>query len=467
MPLPIQRRLILYCTVTFAVLLTLVGVGSYRFLAQQLDVDATDDLDELTTGLHGYLQFEDGQPLLVFDDRDDNQAAFVHKAARYYQIYDANDGGLLTQSDGMAFLGLHLTVDDVRSLLNRPETDDVQTAYGRFRFSTSVVTAPSGDRYLLRVGASLDPMDAARRRYLELLLSLAFPTVLATLGVVWWMSGRALTPLNTLATEARRVDIATLHRRLPVRGTGDQLDEVSIAFNETLANLESAVEEMRQFSSALAHEVRTPLAALRGEIELSLLRPRSDAEWRARAESQIEEIDKLTRLVNQLLTLARADAGEIPLAREPVDIAALAVHVTDQLEAVAQATDVTLRAVAAEPIHVVGDRQWLERLILNLLDNALKYTPPGGDICVTVSRSGTQARIEVADTGVGIPADALPHIFERFFRVDVSRSSAVEGAGLGLSLAKWIVDRHKGRIGVRSEPGRGSTFTVTLPSPLH
>src|SRR5262245_29221497 len=202
MPLPIQRRLILYCTVTFAVLLTLVGVVSYRFLGQQLDVDASDDLDELTTGLHGYLQFEDGQPLLVFDDRDDNQAAFVHKAARYYQIYDASDGGLLTQSDGMAFLGLHLTLDDVRRLLDRPETDDVQTAYGRFRFSTSIVMAPSGERYLLRVGASLDPTDAARRRYLELLLSLAFPTVLATLGVVWWMSGRALTPLNTLATEA-------------------------------------------------------------------------------------------------------------------------------------------------------------------------------------------------------------------------------------------------------------------------
>src|SRR5258705_1629467 len=132
MPLPLQRRLILFCSLTFTLLLTVVGIASYRFLVQQLDVDATADLEELTTGLHGYVQFDEGRPGIVFDDKDDDETAFVHKAARYYQIYGAVDGGLLTQSDGMTPLGLHLTPDEVRASLGHPIPYDVQTAYGRF-----------------------------------------------------------------------------------------------------------------------------------------------------------------------------------------------------------------------------------------------------------------------------------------------------------------------------------------------
>jgi signal transduction histidine kinase len=198
-------------------------------------------------------------------------------------------------------------------------------------------------------------------------------------------------------------------------------------------------------------------------MELALLRPRSDSEWRASAGSQIEEIDKLTRMVNQLLTLARAEAGEIPLAHDAVDLGALAATVTEQLEPVAQARDLDLRCVVHQPVTVTGDGGWLERLLLNLLDNAIKYTPARGHILVGVSREHNHARLDVADSGPGIHADAIPHIFERFYRVDPSRSSTVEGAGLGLSLVKWIVDRHQGRIDVRSEPGKGSTFTIWLP----
>jgi signal transduction histidine kinase len=223
---------------------------------------------------------------------------------------------------------------------------------------------------------------------------------------------------------------------------------------------------MRQFSSALAHELRTPLAALRGEMELALLRPRSESEWRISAASQIEEIDKLTRMVNQLLTLARAESGEIPLARQAVDLGALAATVTEQLEPVAQAKNLNLQCIVNQPVTVTGDSGWLERLLLNLLDNAMKYTPAPGDIRVSVSREANHARVDVRDTGPGISADAVPHIFERFYRVDPARSSAVEGAGLGLSLAKWIVDRHSGRIDVTSEPGKGSTFTIWLPISL-
>jgi len=463
MTLPFQTRLILFCTVTFALLLAVLSLASYRLLAQQLDVDASADLAALTDGLHGYVRFADGTATIVFDEQDADQAAFVHAATRYYQIYDGKDGRLVVQSPGLEPLGLRLTPGEVRMFLDEPTPYDIQTAYGHYRISNSVLSPAPGGRYLLQVGASLDGMDAALKRYLEVLLLRTLPALFITLLVVWWMARRALAPLTTLAAEARRVNIDTLHRRLHTRGTGDQLDDVASAFNETLANLENAFGEMRQFSSALAHELRTPLAALRGEMELALLRPRSDSEWRASAGSQIEEIDKLTRMVNQLLTLARAEAGEIPLAHDAVDLGALAATVTEQLEPVAQARDLDLHCIVHQPVTVRGDGGWLERLLLNLLDNAIKYTPASGHILVGISRENNLARLDVADSGPGIHADAIPHIFERFYRVDPSRSSTVEGAGLGLSLVKWIVDRHQGRIDVRSEPGKGSTFTIWLP----
>ncbi|HEY3045093.1 MAG TPA: ATP-binding protein [Vicinamibacterales bacterium] len=463
MTLRFQTRLILFCTVTFVLLLAVLSLASYRLLAQQLDLDATADLAELTTGLHGYLRIENGVPAVEYDEKDADQAAFVHEATRYYQIYDAGDGRLLVQSPGLEPLGLHLTPGEVRMFLDEPTPYDIQTAYGRYRISNSVLSPASGRRYLLQVGASLDSMDAALNRYLDLLLWRAVPSLFLTLVAVWWMARRALAPLTTLAAEARRVKIGTLDRRLSTRGTHDQLDEVAVAFNETLAHLEGAVGEMRQFSSALAHELRTPLAALRGEMELGLLRSGSELEWRRSAASQIEEIDKLTRMVNQLLTLARAESGEIPLARGVVDLGALAASVTEQLEPVAQAKDLDLQCVVHQPVTVTGDSGWLERLLLNLLDNAIKYTRSPGHIHVDVSRENNHARVDVSDTGSGIPADAVLHVFERFYRVDPARSSTVEGAGLGLSLAKWIVDHHQGRIDVTSEPGTGSTFTIWLP----
>ena len=464
MILRFQTRLVLWCTATFIALLIGFSVVSYRLLARQLNQDADADIVELTTGLHGYLRFDGGTPALVFDENDADQAAFVRDATRYYQIYDADDGRLLVESQEVEPLGLHFTPAEVREFLDDPTPYDIQTDYGRFRISNSLIAPVSGGRYLLQVGTSLDAMDDALRLYLHVMLWWALPSLLVVVVVVWWMTHTAVAPLTALATEARRVGIATLDHRLPTRGAGDQLDEVATAFNETLSRLEGAVGEMKQFSSALAHELRTPLTALRGEIELTLLVPAVDPELTKRATSQIEEIDRLTRLINQLLTLARAESGEIALARQPVDLAVLATNVSEQLEPVAQARHLDLKCVANQPVMATGDLGWLERCLLNLLDNAIKYTPHGGRVRVCVSYDGDHARVDVRDTGIGMAPGVIPHIFERFYRGDPARSSAVEGAGLGLSLVKWIVDRHDGRIEVQSGIGRGSSFAIWLPA---
>jgi signal transduction histidine kinase len=223
---------------------------------------------------------------------------------------------------------------------------------------------------------------------------------------------------------------------------------------------------MRQFSAALAHELRTPLTALRGEIELSLRTPQPAEETGRALASQLEELDKLKRLIDHILTLARAEAGEIPLAREPVDVAALARSIADQLEPVAQAHGIQLSCDAPGAAIVSGDEPWLERMVLNLLDNAIKFTPEGGHVSLQARTDDGQAVLVFRDDGRGIDAASLPHVFERFFRADPSRSSSTAGAGVGLALVKWIVERHGGRVAATSTAGTGSTFTVWLPSQI-
>jgi signal transduction histidine kinase len=220
---------------------------------------------------------------------------------------------------------------------------------------------------------------------------------------------------------------------------------------------------MRQFSAALAHELRTPLAALRGEIELALRGLGRNEEERTRLASQIEELDRLARLIDQILTLARAESGQIRLTFAPVDVGELAASLVEQLEPVAQARTIDLRCERNGTVLVTGDAGWLQRLLLNLLDNAIKFTQEGGHVVLRVSRDAGRARIDVRDTGIGMSSEVTPHVFERFFQADPARSSDTDGAGVGLSLVKWIVDRHDGTIAVDSRVGEGSTFTVLLP----
>jgi signal transduction histidine kinase len=243
----------------------------------------------------------------------------------------------------------------------------------------------------------------------------------------------------------------------------DELEDVTLAFNETLGRLERSIGEMRQFSTALAHELRTPLAALRGEIELAL-RATRDVDLQQSLASQIEDIDRLTRLIEHVLTLARAESGQIPLSFGAVDLGELANSLVETLEPVANARTIALRCEPAPVVVALGDAGWLERLVLNLIDNAMKFTREGGCVIVRVSRHGERACLEVADTGIGMTPDVAAHVFERFYQADPSRSSPSGGAGLGLSLVKWIVDRHHGTVSVESTPEKGSTFRVALPA---
>ena len=463
MTLSLRARLAAISTIVFGLLLAALSLVSYKVLSRRLDADVTERLTELTDGLHGYLRFDNDTTSVAFDESDNDQAAFVHEATRYFQVYDAGTGRLLTESSGLAPLALHLTPGEVQAFRAEPRPFDIETEYGRLRISNSVRTTADRRAYLLQVGVSLAPMDATLVRYRDLLLWAVPMALLVATAASWWLSAFALLPLSRVAAAAHEIDVQTLARRLPGRGAGDELDQVVEAFNGTLGRLEHAVGEMRQFSAALAHELRTPLAALRGEIELASRRPGASPAQRDGLASQMEEIDRLTRLIDHILTLARAESGQIRLTQGPVNLTDLAASLVEQLEPIAAAKSIDLTCAGSEAVIVQGDASWLQRLLLNLVDNALKFTRENGRVVVRVTREANAARIDVRDTGVGLsPADAQ-QVFERFFRADPARSSSNEGAGLGLSLVQWIAAQHRGTVTVQSRLGEGSTFTVTLP----
>jgi heavy metal sensor kinase len=444
-PLTLRTRLTLLYAGVLALLFTTLGIAYYHAFARQLDIDANTTLSEITSGVHGYLRFEQGMPVLDYDSADPAQVSFIEEATRYYQVYDVKTGRLLVQSPALEPLGVQYTPDEVRAFGSQPRVQEVQTDQRRIRFSNSVIAPGDGESYLLQVGVPLDPMDEALGRFLGLLLWSVPAAILVGALASRWIAGRALVPLVRLAEATRTIEVTDLRRRLPIRGAGDELDEVAQSFNGALARLEQAVIEMRQFSTAIAHELRTPLAALRGETELALIQARSPDEYRRGLESQLESLDRLARLISQLLTLARAEAGDIPLKRERVDLADLCASVVEQLEPVAQAHGLTLgcQAVTGD-VSVTGDRGWIERLLLNLLDNAIKFTPAGGRVTVRVIQDGDSARLEVEDTGVGM-------------------QDGGDTGGLGLRLVKWIADRHNATIDVASRPGAGTTFTLKFP----
>lgn len=460
--LPLRTSLTLFYTLVIAVLLTTLGVGYHAALVNQLEADAASNLEERARGLHGYLQFRNGEPVLVYNADDADEAAFIADATRYYQVYDAGTGRLLVQSPGMQALGLTYTASEVRELGDATPLSDLKTDRGRIRLFTSSVTAATGEKYIVQVGELLDRVDATLAGFDRILLWRLGAGLVAAALVGRWLAGRALSPLGRLARDAHAIDIRSLHSRLPTRGAGDELDQVVVSFNEALGRVERSVLEMRQFSSALAHELRTPLAILRGEAELALRTSTPPERIRQTIESQIDEFDRLTRLINQILTLARAESGDITLARDAVDLSVLSRSVTEQMEPVAEARSVALTCSAADNVVVTGDAGWLQRLLLILIDNAIKFTPGGGRVGVELSSTDGRTCLAVSDTGPGVRPEARLHLFEPFYRGDAARATQADGAGLGLALARWIADRHGASIDVSSNVDGGSTFALTF-----
>jgi heavy metal sensor kinase len=320
-----------------------------------------------------------------------------------------------------------------------------------------------GVSFLIETGAPMDGVQADLKKWV-LFLAAMLPVVLAiALGGGFILVKRALLPVDRIAASAQRISSQNLSERLPVAQTGDELERLSVALNLMIERLDAAFRHSRRFVADASHELRTPLTVLHGELETLVQQPQFTAEWRERVGSALEEVDRLAHIVEGLFAISRLDAGEAAAEWVALDLAQLAGATADQMSLLAEDKQIKLSCEALMGVWVEGDRARLKQVVVNLLDNAIKYTPRGGAIELKVGRQDGKAFLEVSDNGIGIPAEALPRVFERFFRVDDARSREQGGAGLGLSIVKSICAAHHGRVEVSSEPGRGSRFHVELP----
>jgi two-component system OmpR family sensor kinase len=283
----------------------------------------------------------------------------------------------------------------------------------------------------------------------------------------YFLAPRSLAPVAEMGKQAERIGAANLHERLEVRNANDELGGLTRTFNELLDRLDRSFERQRRFISDASHELRTPVSILRGEAEVALSQlSRSPEEYRESLAVLHEEAQRLARIVEDLFTLTRADAGEYPLTQSDFYLDELAADCVRATRALAQAKSIKLAAVTPEEMPMHGDEDLLRRMILNLLDNAIKYTPAGGNVSVRCGSVPDGYELSVTDSGPGIPVEMQSRVFERFFRADRarSRSGADGGAGLGLSIARWIAEAHLGRIDLVRSDATGSTFTASIPA---
>jgi heavy metal sensor kinase len=316
--------------------------------------------------------------------------------------------------------------------------------------------------------AVVEPFDAAATQLDELrrVLYIAMPLAILIAGLGGYLlASKSIAPLNSIAGQAEAITDRNLHTRLDARGARLEFARLAAVFNELLSRLDLSFERMRDFMADASHELRTPLSIIRGEAEVALSHVRQPAEYRESLAIIQDEASRLTRLVDDLLNLARADSGHDRLQPEELYLNDLVEECCRPAQAQARQKGVRLVTSVNSDVPFRGDARLLRRLVANLLDNAIRYTPADGQVSVRLESAETDIRIVVADTGIGIPAESLDKIFERFYRVDKSRSRAEGGFGLGLSIVKWITEAHDGRIEVVSKPGEGSVFTVLLPMP--
>lgn len=325
-----------------------------------------------------------------------------------------------------------------------------------------------GEYLLIRSGQSLETIDVARYRLL-LLMAMAIPIALLLGGIGGLViANQALRPVDRIRRTAERINAGDLTERVPLPGTMDEIGQLAATFNQMIGRLQAAFDRQKQFTSDASHELRTPLAIMRGDIEIALRRERTRDEYQSVLTSTLDEVLRLTRLVEDLLLLARADTGRVELQCRPMNLSLLGRDLIDYIAPLARQQGLELRLRLAggpkgEDLIVIADENRLRQLLLNLIDNAIKYTDPGGWVELSLDTDGQWIVIRVRDNGKGIPIEDQPRIFDRFFRRSRATSDPnVPGSGLGLAISKWIVDSHGGTISVASESGQGTEVVVRL-----
>ena len=458
---PIRLRLTLWYVLLIAVILAAFSAGVYLVLRQALYQNLNESVQNRASALLNIIQYEGDRPFLPDQVSSEDPSRGEHFA----RVFDTF-GGL--SFDNTAALG-HVPVDAevvATTLAGRPTTRSVKIPEDDepIRIKTLPIIRDGVIFGVLEVGQLEDDLSDTLTTLL-IILGIAYPVTLvfASLGGVF-LAGRALSPIDNITRAARHISAEDLNQRLNLRLPDDEVGRLAHTFDDMIARLDDAFRRQRQFTADASHELRTPLTIIKGQIDVSLQKEREPEAYRQVLQGVNEEVDRLIRLAGSLLTLTRADAGQIPLTFENVNIAEVVTGALEQVRATADDKGVRSQLAPGPPVTIQADEDLLLQLMLNLLDNAIKYTPSGGLVTVGWRMSGNQVELRVQDAGIGISREHLPYLFDRFYRVDKARSRAEGGVGLGLAISRWITEAHGGSIHVENAPDEGSIFTVLLPT---
>jgi heavy metal sensor kinase len=455
--LPIRTRLTAwYAGVLLATLLVfgaLAQVAVRAAIAGSIDAD----LETRLAGLENFLQVQMSRgPSSRLPHQFDEHAA-LRPGGEMMQICDSS-GNWVFQSESIRTLGLNARGSTPP---DRPLTEVLRGVPIRLR---SAVITMKGEVFYVQLASTMGAAYGALDRFRWLILAL-IPLMVCAAGIGgYWVSTRALAPVGAIITDARSIGLQNISRRLVVPATGDELQVLSETLNEMIQRLESACRRMTQFTADASHELRTPVALIRTTAEVALLQPRDGESYRGALKDILAEGERTTKLIEDLLVLSRADSGAFQLNAVPIDLKEPLQEAWWQGVTLAAGKNVRLTTNLPDAaVAVLGDAGALRRMFLILIDNAIKYTPIDGSVAVKLAATDLETVFTVQDSGIGIAAEELEHIFERFYRADKARQRDSGGAGLGLSIARWIAEAHRARIHVESGPNSGSKFSVRFP----
>jgi heavy metal sensor kinase len=454
--LPIRLRLTAWYFAVLAVVLSAFGVSAYLAMRHSIRQTVDEELQIRAEGVHQLIERNVQRGAKADLPEGLREHTELRAGGALLQVADG-EGNWLYRSKVMSDYGVP------KFSPNSPRITEYLGNDVPLRIWNQAVNV-QGENYYIQSAFEMDDFYEALYHF-ELLLYIAIPSLLicAALGG-YWISGRALAPVDQITKTARTISAQNLSSRLIVPHSGDELQRLSETLNGMLDRLEGSFKKITQFTADASHELRTPVAVMRTRAELSLRKARSADEYRDVISEVLEELEKTSSLIEQLMFLARADSGSETLNFTNTNVTEVLREACHQGIALAEAKQVGFQEqIAQDSMWIRGDASSLRRLFLILIDNAVKYTPAHGQVEVSLQRNNGYAIAQVKDTGIGISESDLPNVFERFYRADKARTRELGGVGLGLSIGRWITEVHSGTIEVQSAPGRGSVFQIRLP----
>lgn len=463
----IRFRLTLWFAITLAVVLTASGFYWQRNLSQNLLGHIDRRLLEVAQETSQYHLAQQVEPDLQHQCAALEDFLREQNWSEYVQVLDAT-GTVECFSSNLRGFRLPLSAAALQAAAEGRDHTVSDSSLGHYplRVHTYPVYENGQLTHLLQAAQSLASVEETLQE-LQGTFFVFGPLVLVLLGLGGWLLvGWALSPVARMTRAVRKINAESLSQRLPLGHGQDEISQLAETFNDMLARLEDSFRKVKQFSGDASHELRTPLTIIRGETEVALRWAKDPEEMRSVLQSNLEEIDRMGRIIDDLLTLAKSEAGEMPLEMKVFSLSDLVqqLYLQGRILGEAKEMDVSLQLDVAEEIRIRGDELRLRQMFLNLITNAIKYTPAKGKVVISMAMDDERAVVTVRDSGIGIPAEHLPHIFSRFYRIDKARNREDGGTGLGLAIVKWIVEVHDGKIRVTSNPDQGSIFTVYLPT---